>query len=101
MTARLSSNKNTYISSSVPSLQYVGGSSVGGSFTYGASSASETWLMRDDAASLVQFIADVLGYSKKSGTSINRKLPARHPDIPWIWASKVSWEGGLDRKSVV
>lgn len=99
MTARLSTNKNIYFpgTTAPPSLQYVGGGSgsVGGGFSQGASSAWEVWMFLDQPTYLAGFIAGVLGYARKNGTTIRRSLPARHPLLPWCWASSVGWEGGF------
>lgn len=49
--------------------------------------------VQDMALNLLGYFAQgVLGYaiSKGAGSGINRILPSKHPDIPYLWASKIT-----------
>lgn len=59
----------------------------------GQSTHTETVYIKDDPDHLKNFITDIIGYSQKdfagAGDTISRLLPARHPFLPYLWASGI------------
>lgn len=74
----------------VPSSQYVGEPNVQGcSMSNGTSTAFITFnVLQED---MLDFTADVLGYSQAAGSGILRTPPSKHPIFPFLFASRIEW----------
>lgn len=70
------------------SLEEVWDINVGGNYQ-----VQESVPMKD----LAQFCQNFLGYSKSAGVDqgINRVIPAQHPEISYLWASRIAMIEGL------
>lgn len=88
--------------------EFVGkGNSIGGSFAGGVSQFSEQWQFTQSAFPSV--VSDILGYSTDgktnratgvNGTTMQRVLPTRCAQFPWLWASRVSGLEGIGSKGI-
>lgn len=91
------------VSANVPAQMSVLPGSVSGSFSLGQSSSSLAWDIEDDGTGIIvqRFIADTLGFSSATRETIHRGMPARHPYIPWLFASHISQIQTIGPKSQV
>lgn len=83
--------------STVKSSEWVGhGSSIGGSFSVNKSTWTQHYLVYPE--DLIKFVQDMIGWATKStvfANKINRRLPFRHPDIPYLYCSGISSVEGI------
>ena len=79
------------ITSSAKSRQLVTDGSLDASFGFDESTAVETHDVKFESVRQLSFvIRDILGFSRKEGVKIFRKVPAQHSMFPTMYANKVS-----------
>lgn len=99
MSTELPNTPNNRLSSFVNSHQYTNDpSTIDVQLNYGGGTAREVHDVED--GKIRQFAQDVLGWSVRkknelTGQCIERHLPARHPDLPHLFASNISGVQGL------